>query len=97
MSSPSSGSSPTNSPVKRKKESMNKNENGESFWDLSKNKRVTVREFKGKTLVDIREFYENDAGETKPGKKGISLTLEQYRKLRELIDEIDEELGEATK
>lgn len=29
-----------------------------------------MREFKGKILVDIREFYEDSAGEMKPGKKG---------------------------
>jgi hypothetical protein len=31
------------------------NEQGESFFDLTKSKRVTVRDFKGKTYVDIRE------------------------------------------
>ncbi|KAJ4383607.1 hypothetical protein N0V86_001662 [Didymella sp. IMI 355093] len=32
-------------------------------------RRVTVSEFKGMTLVSIREYYTNDAGELKPGKK----------------------------
>ncbi|KAJ7703166.1 transcriptional Coactivator p15-domain-containing protein, partial [Mycena rosella] len=51
---------------------------GEKFIDLGKNKRATVRRFKGTTLIDIREFYLDKAsGEQKPGKKGISLGLDQ--------------------
>ncbi|KNZ77749.1 RNA polymerase II transcriptional coactivator SUB1, partial [Termitomyces sp. J132] len=49
---------------------------GDKYVDLGKKKRATVRSFKGTPLIDIREFYGNDDDE-KPGKKGISLTLEQ--------------------
>ncbi|KAF2676309.1 PC4-domain-containing protein, partial [Lentithecium fluviatile CBS 122367] len=44
-------------------------------------RRVTISDFKGKTLVSIREYYEDAAGEMKPGKKGIALTMEQYNNL----------------
>nr|CAB3266686.1 activated RNA polymerase II transcriptional coactivator p15-like [Phallusia mammillata] len=58
---------------------------------LGKMKFVSVREFKGKILIDIREFYENN-GEMKPGKKGISLQAEQWQKLKQSIDDIDEKI-----
>jgi len=48
---------------------LQKNNEGERFVDLGKKRRVTVRDFKGSTLVDIREFYGSD-GDEKPGKKG---------------------------
>lgn len=44
---------------------------------LGKNKFVDVREFQGRLLVDIREYYEKD-GEMRPTKKGISLTAAQW-------------------
>ncbi|HOW53419.1 MAG TPA: transcriptional coactivator p15/PC4 family protein [Syntrophorhabdaceae bacterium] len=51
---------------------------------------VTVKEFKGKTYVDVRNFFENDEGEMVPTKKGISLTPEN-------LDELIRLLGEAKK
>ncbi|KAF9696833.1 hypothetical protein EKO04_005602 [Ascochyta lentis] len=44
-------------------------------------RRVTVSDFKGTTLISIREYWTNDGGELKPGKKGISLSVEQYNAL----------------
>ena len=37
---------------------------------LSAKRFVDVRTFNGKVLVDIREYYTDDSGERKPGKKG---------------------------
>jgi len=62
---------------------------GEKYIDLGKKKRATVRAFKGTVLLDIREYYAAD-GQEKPGKKGISLTLEQWEALREGASAIDQ-------
>ena len=56
---------------------------------LDKKKRVTVHKFKGQLKVDIREYYD-DKGEMKPGKKGLSLNLDNWNKLKEFMDKIDE-------
>ncbi|KAL5523756.1 hypothetical protein ACEPAG_7929 [Sanghuangporus baumii] len=57
------------------------NSDGEKFVDLGKKRRVTVRSFKGSVLVDIREFYGKD-DDLQPGKKGISLSPEQWAELK---------------
>lgn len=41
---------------------------------ISKNRRVSVRCWQGKIVVDIREFYSKD-GKELPGKKGMRLSL----------------------
>ena len=40
------------------------------YLQLSAKRFVNVRTFNGKVLVDIREYYTDDSGERKPGKKG---------------------------
>lgn len=47
--------------------------NGDRYWEISKMRRVTVSTFRGKTMVNIREYYEKD-GQELPGKK-VSLIL----------------------
>jgi len=64
------------------------NDAGESYVDLGKKRRVTVRDFKGSTLIDIREFYGSE-GDEKPGKKGISLSVEQWKSLVEASEAIN--------
>ncbi|TDH72909.1 hypothetical protein CCR75_008306 [Bremia lactucae] len=56
---------------------------------LSRKRRVTVRKWKGMKLIDIREFYD-DQNVAKPGKKGISLSPEQWEKLNDFSDAINE-------
>jgi len=61
---------------------------GDKYIDLGKKKRATVRTFKGNTLLDIREFYGGN-GDEKPGKKGISLTVDQWQALKQSTTIID--------
>lgn len=39
--------------------------------------------FKSSTLVSLREYYTDASGEAKPGKRGISLSLQQWSVLKE--------------
>ncbi|EXJ88876.1 casein kinase II subunit alpha [Capronia epimyces CBS 606.96] len=64
---------------------------GNIFWEISKNRRVTLSDFKGKKLVNIREYYQKDS-EWLPGKKGISMSLEQYSALIDIMPQVEEVL-----
>lgn len=68
------------------------NDDNEYFFDLGKKRRVTIRKWKGNCYVDIREFYEDDGGALRPGKKGISLSVEQWKAIRGLVGDIDQEV-----
>lgn len=54
---------------------------------------MTISEFKGSTLINIREYYQKD-DKFLPGKKGISLSLAQYGDLLKAIPGINSELSE---
>merc|ERR1712037_1054165 len=73
--------------------SDDKDADGNPMWDLGNMKKVVVRDFKGKTYIDIREYYvDKNTMDTRPGKKGISLNCLQYQKLKSIIDDIDHAL-----
>ncbi|KAK4153226.1 transcriptional Coactivator p15-domain-containing protein [Chaetomidium leptoderma] len=61
-------------------------------WEIGNNRRIGSSQFKGNTLVNIREYYTAPDGELRPGKKGISLSLDQYRALLKIIPELNQEL-----
>jgi hypothetical protein len=54
-----------------------------SEWPLSRGEiaRVSIRNFKGSWLIDIRKWFETGAGELRAGPKGISLSLKHLRRI----------------
>ncbi|XP_074265014.1 RNA polymerase II transcriptional coactivator KELP [Silene latifolia] len=60
---------------------------------LSEKRRVTIQDFRGKTLVSIREFYKKD-GKFLPTSKGISLTAEQWSSFKKNVPAIDQAIKE---
>jgi hypothetical protein len=48
--------------------------------ELSSTRRVTVEQFKGSTVISMREFYQKE-DKMLPGKKGITLTPPQWQTL----------------
>ncbi|KAK4780304.1 hypothetical protein SAY87_016410 [Trapa incisa] len=61
-----SGDSEGHAPSKK---ILKNDSDGIVFCELSKNRKVTVRNWKGRLIVDIREFYSKD-GKELPSKKG---------------------------
>jgi hypothetical protein len=90
-----SGDKEDEEPQKKKKTNEN---TAETCWELGSNRKVKLNTFKGKQLIDIREYYEDkETGELKPGRKGIALTVDQWDKLKKYIDAIDEALHKSRK
>ncbi|VDL70435.1 unnamed protein product [Nippostrongylus brasiliensis] len=82
-------------PVKKPKGGANriKNADGEEMIEIGNMRYVTVRSFRGKALIDIREYYLDKAsGQMRPGKKGISMSKEQYQNFKAVMSEIDAKL-----
>ncbi|PNY26801.1 RNA polymerase II transcriptional coactivator [Tolypocladium capitatum] len=67
---------------------------GLPFWELSNKRRVGVSRFKDLWMVNVREYYEKD-GKLLPGKKGISLSIEQYTALLKAVPAINATLREV--
>ncbi|KAH7255600.1 transcriptional Coactivator p15-domain-containing protein [Fusarium redolens] len=69
-------------------EADGKDDDGNPYWELSNKRRVGVSDFSKKTFVNIREYYDKD-GKTLPGKKGISLSIEQYNAFLKAVPQIN--------
>lgn len=56
-------------------------------------RRVTISSFRGKTQVNVREYYEKD-GQELPGKKGISMPVDQFAAIISILPDIEQALKE---
>jgi len=69
--------------------------------DIEKNKneiiRISIDEYKGEKLLNIRVFYKNKEGQWAPTKKGIAIRLEQFSSLKRVLDEIEDILNDLKK
>lgn len=83
----------SSSPLKSKDSQESPATEKDVFFELSSKKRITIRNWKNNKLVDIREFWGTE--DLKPGKKGISLTSDQWKKLVELIPQVNKALEEV--
>lgn len=65
---------PAQRPTKKTRTSVSKpgatlrDTNGDSYWELSGKRRITMNKYNGKWLIGIREYYES-GGKELPGKK----------------------------
>lgn len=55
--------------------------------------RISLTEYKGHELMDLRVYYCPPDGEAVPTKKGITISIELYPELKEAILKLGEELG----
>lgn len=70
-------------------------DSGNPFWEIGgKLRRVTVSKYNESHLVGIREHFEA-GGKILPGKKGISLSIDQLNIMISILPQIEEHLAEA--
>ncbi|KAF8422683.1 transcriptional Coactivator p15-domain-containing protein [Tirmania nivea] len=79
---------PKASPLKQPDTKKHIDNEGNPYWELGgRHRRVTLSKFKGSMLISIREHYEKD-GQVLPGKKGISLSMEQFNAMMAILPQL---------
>lgn len=53
---------------------------------------VSVDEFRGRKIINIRVHYRAESGEWLPGKQGIAMAADRYRDLAEAVLKLGEKL-----
>eukprot|EP00127_Corallochytrium_limacisporum_P007276 Clim_evm17s246 gene=Clim_evmTU17s246 len=69
-------------------------DDGSIVFELTAKRRVQVKSFRGRVMVDIREYYLTDDGDMRPGKKGLSLPLDQWRTMQSIMPDIEDAIEE---
>ena len=54
--------------------------------------RVSLTEFRGRKLIDLRVYYTDDEGEYRPTRKGIAISVDGYPEFRNAIARLDKVL-----
>ena len=68
-------------------------------YDLGKSKFIVAKMFNGKPYINIREYYQRKDSGTKmfAGRKGVTLTLENWRELVKVIGYVERSVQELVK
>ena len=56
--------------------------------------RATLKEFRGRRYLDLRIYYQDDAGEWKPTRKGVSLSTDFMPELKTAVAALEAALVE---
>ena len=59
--------------------------------------RISLESFKGRDYVDLRIYYQDDAGEWKPTKKGVTIAPDKVDDAIEHLKAAKEELSKKAK
>jgi len=59
--------------------------------------RATLKEFRGRRYLDLRIYYQDDQGEWKPTRKGVSLSTDFMGELKEAVTAMETALKEEEK
>ena len=69
---------------------------GEVVAKFEKNSReevwVSLDDFRGRKIINIRVFYRSESGEWMPGKQGLAVGVDRYRDLAEAVLKLGEKL-----
>lgn len=75
---------------------MSEIDRGDIIAKFEKNSReevwISVDDFRGRKLINIRVYYRSPTGEWLPGKQGVALSVDRYRDLAEAVLTLGEKL-----
>lgn len=75
---------------------MAEDESGEIVATFEKNSReevrVSVGDFRGRKIINIRVYYRSESTQWLPGKQGLAVSVDRYRDLAEAILKLGEKL-----
>lgn len=56
---------------------------------------VSIDDFRGKKLINLRVHYRSETGEWLPGKQGLAVSVDRYRDLAEAVLKLGEHLQQT--